>query len=236
MTGNFYWRGKRTVSLAYSTDIVTYKAKGDIKVLNFEVGTKFDFLAFLNNITGFNNYRILARFVYDEMSLFLELLEVDGFFALNDGNSRTKEAYISSPSLRLEVVPNDNLQAYEKLKMSCLDVCLSATTLGSYRLVYIDINPSDCFDSLTNLFNTVKRFKQQMYFIVDEYDSFANAVMMTINTSEKDIGLKQYRQLIASNESLLRSNWKGSVTRPRPQHSHNFRHYDPLPGPTGTVR
>ncbi|RYE30496.1 MAG: hypothetical protein EOP48_31945, partial [Sphingobacteriales bacterium] len=75
-SGNFYWRGKRTIGLADNTSIVIYKAEGDIKVLNFDDGTKFDFLAFLNNITGFNNYGILAKFDYNEMNLFLELLEV----------------------------------------------------------------------------------------------------------------------------------------------------------------
>ncbi|RYH10257.1 hypothetical protein EON65_39535 [archaeon] len=69
----------------------------------------------------------------------------------------------------------------------------------------IDINPSNCFDSLTNLFTTVKRSKQQVYLIVDEYDSFANAAMLNIDTSENDIGSKQYRHLIASKESLLRN-------------------------------
>ncbi|RYE55396.1 MAG: hypothetical protein EOP48_10330, partial [Sphingobacteriales bacterium] len=69
----------------------------------------------------------------------------------------------------------------------------------------IDINPSDCFDSLTRLFTTVKSSKQQVYLIVDEYDSFANATMLNIDTSENDIGLRQYRHLIASKESLLRN-------------------------------
>ncbi|RYZ77985.1 MAG: hypothetical protein EOP04_30540, partial [Proteobacteria bacterium] len=47
----------------------------------------------------------------------------------------------------------------------------------------IDINPSNCFSSLTRLFDTVKSSKQQVYLIVDEYDSFANAAMLNIDTS-----------------------------------------------------
>jgi hypothetical protein len=44
-----------------------------------------------------------------------------------------------------------------------------------------------------------------MYLTVDEYDSFANRILLNIDASVDDIGLKQYSHLIASTESILRA-------------------------------
>jgi hypothetical protein len=68
----------------------------------------------------------------------------------------------------------------------------------------IVVNPTNCFSSLSRLFTAVKRSGKQVYLIVDEYDSFANRAMITIDTSKGDLGMEQYRKLIASKESLLR--------------------------------
>jgi hypothetical protein len=67
----------------------------------------------------------------------------------------------------------------------------------------IVVNPTNCFDSLTRLLTTVERSGKQVYLIVDEYDAFANRAMLTIDTSKEDLGMEQYRKLMASKESLL---------------------------------
>lgn len=50
----------------------------------------------------------------------------------------------------------------------------------------------------------VERSGQQLYIIVDEYDNFANQLMLSNDTSKKDSGLSQYCNLIAGEESVLK--------------------------------
>jgi hypothetical protein len=69
----------------------------------------------------------------------------------------------------------------------------------------IDINPSDAMDSFESMLDGVVQSKHKLYLIVDEYDSSANRLLLNIDTSVDDIGLKQYSHLIASKESILRA-------------------------------
>jgi len=71
--------------------------------------------------------------------------------------------------------------------------------------VPIEINPSDAMDSFKMMLGAVKQSKYELYLIVDEYDSFANRLLLNIDTTVDDIGLKQYSHLISTNESILRN-------------------------------
>lgn len=54
------------------------------------------------------------------------------------------------------------------------------------------------------MINEVERSGQQLYIIVDEYDNFANQLMLSIDTAKEDAGLSQNTNLITEEESLLK--------------------------------
>jgi hypothetical protein len=47
--------------------------------------------------------------------------------------------------------------------------------------------------------------KEKVYLIVDEYDSFANRLLLEIDTTTSDLVLGQYLSAVADKEALLRS-------------------------------
>ena len=53
----------------------------------------------------------------------------------------------------------------------------------------IKINRKNHFESLKNIFDAVERVNERFYLIVDEYDSFALAIDMTL----PDLGQAQYQ-------------------------------------------
>lgn len=72
------------------------------------------------------------------------------------------------------------------------------------------INTSDSMVSLGRLFDVVELSIQKIYLICDEYDSFANRLMIDIDTSTADGGYKQYVDHVKGTEGLLR-NWGAIV-------------------------
>jgi hypothetical protein len=79
------------------------------------------------------------------------------------------------------------------------------------------IQPNNALSSLERLFDLVELSGQQIYLIVDECDSFANRLLLSVDTANPDLGLKQYERIVAGRESMLR-NWgnviKAGTTRP----------------------
>jgi len=69
----------------------------------------------------------------------------------------------------------------------------------------IVINTQNHLNSIENLFDVVRRAKEKVYLIVDEYDSFANRLLLEIDTTSSDLGLGQYRSAVADKEAMLRS-------------------------------
>ena len=69
----------------------------------------------------------------------------------------------------------------------------------------IVINTQNHVNSMENLFNVVERAKEKVYLIVDEYDSFANRLLLEIDTTSSDLGLCQYLSTVADKEAMLRS-------------------------------
>ena len=67
------------------------------------------------------------------------------------------------------------------------------------------INTQNHLNSIENLFDVVRRAKEKVYLIVDEYDSFANRLLLEIDTTSSDLGLGQYRSAVADKEAMLRS-------------------------------
>ena len=53
------------------------------------------------------------------------------------------------------------------------------------------INTQNHLNSIENLFDVVRRAKEKVYLIVDEYDSFANRLLLEIDTTSSDLGLGQ---------------------------------------------
>jgi hypothetical protein len=67
------------------------------------------------------------------------------------------------------------------------------------------IDPNDHLVTLTNLFFAVTRANEEIYLIVDEYDSFANRLLMEIDTTTSDLGYARYKESVADKESFLRT-------------------------------
>lgn len=63
------------------------------------------------------------------------------------------------------------------------------------------VDPNNHLCSLINLFRAVRR----VYLIIDEHDSFANQLLMQVDTTLVDLGFKQYKSMVADKESLLKS-------------------------------
>ena len=49
------------------------------------------------------------------------------------------------------------------------------------------INTQNHLNSIENLFDAVRRAKEKVYLIVDEYDSFANRLLLEIDTTSSDL-------------------------------------------------
>ena len=75
----------------------------------------------------------------------------------------------------------------------------------------IDVDREDCLYSLDRLFAKVKGSGRQIYLIVDECDAFVNRLLLSVDTSKPDLGLKEYEAVVSGKESMLRS-W-GSVIK-----------------------
>jgi hypothetical protein len=65
------------------------------------------------------------------------------------------------------------------------------------------INRGNHLSSLKRLFNAVKRVREKVYLIVDEYDSFANRMLMQVDTTTPYLGYAQYKANVADKESFL---------------------------------
>lgn len=68
----------------------------------------------------------------------------------------------------------------------------------------IPIDPMDHLSSFQRLLGAVEQSGHEIYLIVDEYDSFANRLLLDIDTTNNDLGRAQYRNTVAVAESLLR--------------------------------
>jgi hypothetical protein len=63
---------------------------------------------------------------------------------------------------------------------------------------------------LNRLFAKVKGSGRQIYLIVDECDSFVNRLLLSVDTSKPDLGLKEYEAMVSGKESMLR-NWGNMI-------------------------
>ena len=75
----------------------------------------------------------------------------------------------------------------------------------------ISVNPENHLYSLDRLFSKVKNSGHQIYLIVDECDSFVNRLLLSVDTSKPDLGLKEYEAVVSGKESML-MNW-GNVIK-----------------------
>ena len=69
----------------------------------------------------------------------------------------------------------------------------------------IVINSQNHVNSLENLFSVVRIANEKVYLIVDEYDSFANRLLLEVDTTSSDLGLSHYLSTVADKEAMLRS-------------------------------
>ena len=53
---------------------------------------------------------------------------------------------------------------------------------------------------MENLFSAVEMAKEKLYLIVDEYDSFANRLLLEVDTSSADLGRNQYLATVADKD------------------------------------
>jgi len=75
----------------------------------------------------------------------------------------------------------------------------------------VDINPTDELDTLQDLFGVVRLSGHKIYLIVDECDAFVNRLLLSVDTSQPDLGRQQYELVVSGKESMLR-NW-GNVIK-----------------------
>jgi hypothetical protein len=68
----------------------------------------------------------------------------------------------------------------------------------------VAVNPDNHLATLVSLFGAIRRARQSIYVIVDEYDSFANRLLLDIDTTGRDLGRNQYEASVSSEESILR--------------------------------
>ena len=80
----------------------------------------------------------------------------------------------------------------------------------------IDVDRENHLYSLDQLFSEVKGSGREIYLIVDECDAFVNRLLLGVDTSKPDLGLKEYKAVVSDKESMLRS-WgnviKGGTVR-----------------------
>lgn len=69
----------------------------------------------------------------------------------------------------------------------------------------IDVDPTDGMSSLLYLLNAVKRSKQKVYMIVDEYDSFVNDLLFSIDTSAEDLGKAECERQLTTSMLVLKN-------------------------------
>jgi hypothetical protein len=65
------------------------------------------------------------------------------------------------------------------------------------------IDPINALSSLERLFDLVELSHQQIYLIVDEADSFAHRLLLSVDTRASDLVLKQYEMIVADRQSML---------------------------------
>ena len=84
----------------------------------------------------------------------------------------------------------------------------------------INVNPENHLYSLNRLFSKVELSGRQIYLIVDEYDSFITRLLLSVDTSKPDLGLKEYETVVSGKESMLR-NWgkRAPLAALSPEHS-----------------
>ena len=66
-------------------------------------------------------------------------------------------------------------------------------------------------DSFDRLLSAVKSSKYKLYLIVDEYDSFANKLIFSVDPSVKDSGLEQ--SILRDFGDMVKSGSSGPITR-----------------------
>ena len=57
---------------------------------------------------------------------------------------------------------------------------------------------------MRKLYSAIRKAGKEIYLIVDEYDSFANELILQIDTSTADFGSSQYFSKLLDKESILR--------------------------------
>lgn len=98
-----------------------------------------------------------------------------------------------------------NLQAIETALHEHLNDCISefATKYQSALSIAIVINPNDAMSSFHRLCTAIQRTPHKLYLLVDEYDNFANDVLMTQGPQ----GASRYQELV-SGEGVLKTVFK----------------------------
>lgn len=75
----------------------------------------------------------------------------------------------------------------------------------------VEIDTEDSLSTLQRLFNVVELSGRRIYLIVDECDAFVNRLLLSVDTSQPDLGRQQYEVVVSGKESMLR-NW-GNVIK-----------------------
>jgi hypothetical protein len=75
----------------------------------------------------------------------------------------------------------------------------------------VEIDPNSELDTLQDLFGVVELSGRKIYLIVDECDAFVNRLLLSVDTSQPDLGRQQYELVVSGKESMLR-NW-GNVIK-----------------------
>jgi hypothetical protein len=67
----------------------------------------------------------------------------------------------------------------------------------------VAVNPDNHLATLVSLFGAIRRAQQSLYVIIDGYDSFANRLLLDIDTTGRDLGRNQYETSVSGGESIL---------------------------------
>ncbi|KAJ1402496.1 hypothetical protein B484DRAFT_437600 [Ochromonadaceae sp. CCMP2298] len=68
----------------------------------------------------------------------------------------------------------------------------------------IEIDTEDALSSLQRLFDDVRIAGDQIYFIVDECDSFVNKLIFGVDISQPDLGRAEYKASVSGKEEMIR--------------------------------
>ncbi|MBL0700472.1 MAG: AAA family ATPase [Desulfosarcina sp.] len=85
------------------------------------------------------------------------------------------------------VDPTGSAEEVKQALFNHINDCIKGFILyyGRYNLPGIEVNKNDAISSINSLLNSVRMTPYPVYLLIDEYDNFANTVMMGVQSSKK---------------------------------------------------